>query len=473
MTNNNDDDDNDFADKSDMTRIENLAEFLHQEDPEVDAQLESAADKKTEEEEQELPPSLDLNELEDTEQVQTEEAPPEFIQEEIAEEESVVEVLESEPAAEEEEVSFDSNSEWEGESASEFESSSIEDFTSSDEQEWESTDEQEWDPPEETTEGPDEAALLEEETEVFESPVVEEEAFSVEEEEDVLPPMEEPVSPPSPAPIAPVPHSQRPPLNLKKREDFQDLRLFGEALSYGTVTYGGQPPFTLKATGIHFQEDAEDIMSILEEHGLITEENRATYLQMLEHNSLLISQISEFSAIYLSHRLRRFKLQLSLGLSDEMNPSKSYEKEGRGLVTKYNLRQNVREEMAIKKTSFEARDVLLSTSNTFEGLQIKRYYDIISTHSIISEEEMKSRPFGHRDEETVGTSEELSDFEIGLNAVYKELASDMKNEAFKREANAVVGVSYQITPLPSQSENGPKLEYKITCTGSAVWVEHN
>ncbi|PIQ61810.1 MAG: hypothetical protein COW00_02800, partial [Bdellovibrio sp. CG12_big_fil_rev_8_21_14_0_65_39_13] len=126
MTNNNDDDDNDFADKSDMTRIENLAEFLHQEDPEVDAQLESAADKKTEEEEQELPPSLDLNELEDTEQVQTEEAPPEFIQEEIAEEESVVEVLESEPAAEEEEVSFDSNSEWEGESASEFESSSIE-----------------------------------------------------------------------------------------------------------------------------------------------------------------------------------------------------------------------------------------------------------------------------------------------------------------------------------------------------------
>jgi len=465
MTNNNDDDDNDFADKSDMTRIENLAEFLHEEDPDVDAQLNSALEKNNEEEE--LPPSLDLNELEEGE-----EAPPEFVQEEEIIQE---EIPETEPA---EEVSFDSTSEWEGESASEFESPSTE---------WESSDEQQWDAPEAELEQEetaseetlDETPLEaneenEEETELFESAISEEEPLFVEateEDEDVLPPIEEPVIAPPP-PVAPVPHSQRPALNLKKREDFQDLRLFGEALSYGTVTYGGQPPFTLKATGIHFKEDAEDIMSILDEHGLINDENRATYLQMLEHNSLLISQISEFSAIYLSHRLRRFKLNLSLGLSDEMNPSKSYEKDGRGLVTKYNLRQNVREEMAIKKTSFEARDVLLSTSNTFEGLQIKRYYDIISTHSIISEDEMKSRPFGQRDEETVGTSEELTDFEIGLNAVYKELASDMKNEAFKREANAVVGVSYQITPLPSQSESGPKLEYKITCTGSAVWVEH-
>lgn len=476
MTDNNDDD-NDFSDKSDMTRIENLAEFLHQEDPDVDAQLESADSK---DEEDELPPSLDLEQLEESEESETE-SPPEFVQEDIEEEE--IAVTES-PIAESEEISFDSQTEWEGESSSEFEAPETEEFSSSSETTWESPDDQQWDQAdasiseeEMTADESDESSVTETalfgESEANETIDSLDDQFSVEaegiEEEPLLPEISEPIAPP---PVAPVPHSQRPALNLKKREDFQDLRLFGEALSYGTVSYGGQPPFTLKATGIQYQEDAEDIMAILSEHGLINEENKQTYDQMLEHNSLLVSQISEYSAIYLSHRLRRFKLQLSVGLSDEMNPSKSYQKDGRGLVTKYNLRQNVREEMAIKKNSFEARDVLLSTSNTFEGLQIKRYYDIISTHSIVSEEEMKSRPFGQKEDEAIGTSQSISDFEIGLNAIYKELASDMKNEAFKREANAVVGVSYQITPMPSQSQEGPKLEYKITCTGSAVWVEH-
>lgn len=476
-----DNDDNDFDEKPDLTRIEKLPEFLHEEDPDIDSQLEFAGKSETQGEE---PPAFDMSDLEEnsdlTESESKETEPtPEFPAE-------TPEEFSGESSSEE--VTFESGNEWESSGESEIQLPAEEtQFESSESsQDWQSETQDEWSSvsTEEVNEL-EEQSFSNEDDDSFQSETFEEsteesefraEAESVESEEDATQMIslsesesesrKGPVLEVKGVPAPPLPPS-REPVQLKKREDFQDIRNFGESLSFGTVAHGGQPPFTIKATGIVFKEDAEDIMIILREHEIVNDENEKDYLQMLEHNSLLISQISEYSAIYLSHRLRRFRMHLSVGLSDEINPSKFYGKDGRGLVTKYNLKQNIREHLAITKSEFSPKDVLVTTSNSLDGMIIKRYYDIVSTHAILSEDEIKQTSKSGKNED------EQAPFQLGVGPVYQTLADDLKNEAFKKEANAVLGVTYQVTPIPSRGHQGPRLDYKITCTGNAVWLENH
>ncbi|GAB4023786.1 MAG: hypothetical protein Fur0010_26990 [Bdellovibrio sp.] len=473
-----DNDDNDFDEKPDLTRIEKLPEFLHEEDPDIDSQLEFAGKSKALGDE---PPAFNISDLEENS---------ELIESENNETEPSPEFPAETPeefsgTSSSQEITFESGNEWESSDESEIQLPAGESqFESSDSsQDWQSETHDEW-----SSVSTEEVIELEEQSfssedddsfqsENFEESVGEPElGAETRSEEDATqmislgegeselkqgPDLEVKSIP------APPPPPSREPIQIKKREDFQDIRNFGESLSFGTVAHGGQPPFTIKATGIVFKEDAEDIMIILREHEIVNDENEKDYLQMLEHNSLLISQISEYSAIYLSHRLRRFRMQLSVGLSDEINPSKFYAKDGRGLVTKYNLKQNIREHLTITKSEFGPKDVLVTTSNSLDGMRIKRYYDIVSTHAIISEDEIKQTS------KTGKNEDEQAPFQLGIGTVYQTLAEDLKNEAFKKEANAVLGVTYQVTPIPSRGHQGPRLDYKITCTGNAVWLENH
>lgn len=275
--------------------------------------------------------------------------------------------------------------------------------------------------------------------------------------------------------------------STQPRENFQDLRDFGNAITYGVVTTGGNPPFSLILRQVKYEEDAEDIKIVLREHGLLTDENEETITQGLEQGSLLISQISEYSAIYLAHKLRRFDVELRLGLSDQLHPSKSYSREGKGLVSKYNLRQNHREALVTAEAEVDVHDIKMSTTPTLDGYNIHRYIDVITTHTLIEEEELKRL---HNLNLSIDEAEEtevlleeileqfpkeeldspMEQFDLGLNEIYRELVVELRNEAFKVEANAVVGINFNITPMMFRSGNSTSVHYKITCSGNAVWV---
>ena len=60
--------------------------------------------------------------------------------------------------------------------------------------------------------------------------------------------------------------------------------------------------------------------------------------------------------------------------------------------------------------------------------------------------------------------------DLGLNEVYQILVDELRNEAFKVEANAVVGINFNITPITTSSDNPQTPRYKITATGNAVWI---
>lgn len=504
MSTNDHDDEGEWDEKSDLTRIEDLSEFLHEEDPDVDAQLMSGTDEEdspfSEDTLPDIPEAEDLSSLDDLPK-----APQEEIEENYQEEsfdsndheevnfgddfddnQEEVSFGDDTDDAQEEEQSFGDDFE----DAQEDEQSFGDDFENAQEDEQSLGDDFD-DAQEDEQSFGDDFDNAQEDEQSFEGDPLEEqeEEQQIEEqsfdddsdndrEEESLP-IEEP-----PAPIQQdysAPPVESPQASVQ-RENFQDLRDFGNAITYGVVTTGGNPPFSLILRGVKYQEDAEDIKILLREHGLLTDESEQNIDQGLEQGSLLISQISEYSAIYLAHKMRRFDVDIRIGLSDQLHPSKSYEREERGLISKDNLRQNREEFMEIEDYALNIEDIKMVTSSQIEGYSIKRYIEIVSAHSLIKEADLYRHSFQSEGEESAEDDlllrnlleqfpqEENPIKDLGLNEVYQILVDELRNEAFKVEANAVVGINFNITPITTSSDNPQTPRYKITATGNAVWI---
>lgn len=441
----------------DLTRIEDLAEFLHSEEDDGLFDTEQEEEEEIEEEvsteaDFETPALPSLDDLD--------EEPPSFEEAEMSEEISF-------GSAETE--SFASSEAKESE-----EETQDDDFT----QDSFSTDFNEVDSEEL------EAPAFEEEQQ-FEVDTPEEDQEPEESEE----PEQEEITEDTfePAPVeAYTPIENETPVSAPP-QNFQDLRDFAENISYGAVAQGGNPPFSLILRGIRYQEDAQDILIILREHGLISDDNEQSIEQGLANGSLLISQISEYSAIYLAHRFRRFDLEVMLGLADEIHPSTSYVPDSRGLVSKESIRQNVHESFDLDRAPVKIQSIILSTTPTLEGYTIREYLGVISHHNVLSAQEIEEfsdalEPTGddvvdaiQRDlrqvlEQHGDNIEDIRPFGQGLENLYHEMAQSLRAHALKIGANAVVGINYQLTPVIKHEGRTSDVQYKVTCLGSAVWV---
>ena len=278
----------------------------------------------------------------------------------------------------------------------------------------------------------------------------------------------------------------------KGQENFEDLKNFVEAMSYGMVKSGGNPPYSIILKDICYKEDIQDIEILLKDHGIITKENESQYKKSLSIGQLLIPQLSEYSAIYLAHKLRRFSGNLSAGLSEEIRPPKNYQENMRGIVSKENLQQN-RSEMQVMQNQIKPQEVILSTSGLIDGKTIEQYLGIISEHTILDESllaryELKSYLETNLEKEQ-GSSEiakALNELKAqwekstntnkkdeklkngpGLEDIYFDLAQKLRPKAAQLKGNAVIGINYQITPL-THSGLDTQAKYKITCSGSVV-----
>ena len=159
---------------------------------------------------------------------------------------------------------------------------------------------------------------------------------------------------------------------------------------------------------------------------------------------LLVPRISEYAAIYLAHKLRRFDIDIQLGLSDEIHPPKHQETPETGIVSKLSLYQNQTHQFNFDDPKLEISQIIVSATSQLEGHQILRYMGVASEHKMIEP---------HLVEDSEST-------EIPL--YYQELAQKLKAHALKAHSNAVIGLNYQLTPI------GRK--YRLTCTGNLVWV---
>lgn len=250
-------------------------------------------------------------------------------------------------------------------------------------------------------------------------------------------------------------------LKIKKIVDasLTEIKNFAESLATPETTASsnnqalqegvGGPPFSIILKNIKYNEDANEIRRILNEFEIIKDENKNEIEIGLSHGSLLIPQISEFLAIHLSHRFRRFDLEISMGLSDEIfhaKSSKAHDKSNensRGLSDKYTVKQNKSETFKFKDNPVDISTIIVTTTPTLQNYQIKKYLGIVT-------------------EEKILPLENLTSFESTTN---NDLIIRLKEKAYKNKGNAIVGLCYQFIPTMS--------EYKIIATGNVVWVEHN
>ncbi|HLE12130.1 MAG: hypothetical protein A2504_12270 [Bdellovibrionales bacterium RIFOXYD12_FULL_39_22] len=261
------------------------------------------------------------------------------------------------------------------------------------------------------------------------------------------------------------------------QQDFSDLKTFAQNIAYGEISSSGNPPYSIVITNIAFKEEAEEIFEILKEHKIITKDNELILKQGLDHGAILISQIGEYSAVYLAHQLRRFNISMKMGLSEELRPSSTTQNTFKGPISRHNIRQNKTTAMNLTQKMASIDSILVSTTPSLPNYNILKYIDIITEQTVISEAELIALSNRQEDDKAIeqnpfeSSKDGLSE---GINHIYHYLTNKLKEHALRLNGNAVIGITYQLTPLPNlASDNKNKkitnsVNYKITCTGNVV-----
>jgi uncharacterized protein YbjQ (UPF0145 family) len=238
--------------------------------------------------------------------------------------------------------------------------------------------------------------------------------------------------------------------DFKTPEEFKDLKTFAENSSWTGSSAEGNPSFSILLKNVRYIEDVNDILSILKELGLLSDPEEQVRARLMRGH-LLVPRVSEFAAIFVAHKLRRFDIDIQVGLSDEIHPPKHHEAPELGMVSKHSLYQNQGHHFHFDDPKLEISQIIVAATPTLEGYQVLRYLGVASEHKMIE---------GHIVEDD-GSDE--------VPHHYQELAQKLKAHALKVNANAVVGLNYQLTPLPSEyGVLGHK--YRLSCTGNLVWV---
>ncbi|WP_412473325.1 hypothetical protein [Halobacteriovorax sp. YZS-1-1] len=235
-----------------------------------------------------------------------------------------------------------------------------------------------------------------------------------------------------------------PDLSTKIQEDLSDVRDFATNSTYGKAAIGGNPPFSILLQGINTEEFEDSILATLNEFGLL-EGNEDLYRKSLESGQLLIAQIGEFSAITLAGKLRRYCRNIKVALAHEIHKSDSYDHtDQRGLTGPRSILQNKSKHFV--KKEFNEEDVALSTSPYIPG------YKIIHSLGPMQINEQIDRS-------------EFDDFS-SINLV-EYFGENIRKEAYKKGANAVISIHFNI----GQKEINGKNYNIIMAHGDFVYLE--
>ena len=268
-------------------------------------------------------------------------------------------------------------------------------------------------------------------------------------------------------------------------EKFEDVKTFAQNFSYGKASVGGgNPPYSIIARHIKYKEEADDILELLREFGVVNAQNEKDTERSLELGSLIVPQISEYTAIVLAHKLRRFDLDLEVGLSDEVHPSKSGESNPRGLLKKDNLKQNRAESLKLSDIDTSIKDIIVTTSSQIPGYVVENYIGVQTTFTIVEEAELERLQYVQKNQRDAGeilnmedlenpelTSEKaFKDYQNSFALLYEDLTMQLKQKAYAQHANALLGLNFQLSPLQFERSHGRVNAYQITCSATLAIV---
>ena len=291
---------------------------------------------------------------------------------------------------------------------------------------------------------------------------------------------------------------------FKSPENFNELQKFAKNISYGNMGHEGNPPFSIILKNIKFKEDIDDIVAILQEFNIVDEEGAKIASESLHRGTMLIPRLGEYSAIHLCHKLRRFDISILMGLTEEIHPPKSYESDDSGIVSKYTVYNTRSHQYIYDHDEVKLEDIITSTTPVLEGYHIREYITVTSEYIILDaksianannlEGELKSAIPDYQRERVDKTevrsaniqasnSQVIKDFfptnndettnnenNSNLNDIYSSLLDKLKLSALEKKGNAIVGVSYNVTPIIQDQVYYTETQYQVTCSGSVVWA---
>lgn len=256
-------------------------------------------------------------------------------------------------------------------------------------------------------------------------------------------------------------------------ETLEEIKTFAQNFSYSDTPVGINPPYSIIVRGIKFQEDADTIIALLREYKIATKENESEFIRAIGYGNLLIPQINEYLAILLTHKLRRLDCSLEMGLSDQIQPPKNGDINPRGLTNKSNAHQNRFEHFSKDDSPIILPEFMITSTNQVLGHKILNYIGIETAFKIIETDDLDrlyfiqnslSQNLESLNEET---KEVYDDFTSEFKKIYSDLITEIKNSALLKNANALIGVTYGLTPYMNQSTVS---KYQITCTATMAVI---
>lgn len=293
-------------------------------------------------------------------------------------------------------------------------------------------------------------------------------------------------------------YHQTTPTPADAAETIQNLQTFATNITYGDLTAEGNPPFSIVIKNLKYKEDAEDILILLKELKVIDPEGEDHARSSLLRGSMLIPRLSEYAAITICHKLRRYHLNLLMGLSDEIHPPRT--KDGQ-TISKSSVYGDYSHSFDLGHGHMRPADVMTATTSGLEGFEIIKYLGVVSERTLVDMEHFSSdqslelelidqlgseqrknilRQNITRENRNAANSQPPMNFpehepkststNLNLIEIYSDLAHKLKAHAITFKGNAVVGINYAVTPIVVSDNLNIQSKYQITCTGSVVWA---
>jgi hypothetical protein len=190
----------------------------------------------------------------------------------------------------------------------------------------------------------------------------------------------------------------------------------------------------------------EELLDDLKPCGL-DEAIKQSLISQLQRGEMLIPRLSEYSVIMLLQKWRHHPLSFSLNLVQE--------EASESLLAQVSAQMQPRlsQSSQFKKaeTMQQSEQVLVTTLPSLEGHHIKEYLGLIHEHLLIPTDEMRFQKQDHVEE------------------FYDQLLTQLKMKAQSKQANAILGLNYHLSPLKEAPELGQSF-YKLSATGNLAQV---
>jgi len=275
-----------------------------------------------------------------------------------------------------------------------------------------------------------------------------------------------------------------------------DIEQFGNQSTIFSVNSEGNPPFSIILKNPKFVEDVHTIIEILIEASVFDQSESKHLIDKLTSGQLLIPRLGEYHAIKLCHKLRMFNIDIIMGLTEEIHPAKSYESKDNGLLNKDSLLNNKKHYADFQK--MDTNNFKTTTLSQLDNHKITKYLGIITKSKEVDTENIVDNEYAEQTHEKYSVELELyrlkrenylasqsnnisyKEFKqnakdnsnsFKLELVYKQLMDLMILEAKNNQANAIVGVNFNIIPINLQRSPNQAIIYQVQCTGNMVWIE--